>query len=517
MNKFFKIILILIVMHPFFPFHGKTMERPPDEKEILQTIQRTFGAQDPSIRFKRVIQGPHYQIYRSSGLGQAGWERLKRSFPQLQMPQTLIYTNIDGYEKKISLAQKVKGTVGNRCYLKAPFAKEQMEFVAIVPSLPTDPSDESGSGPQTQLATASDPSLSFLGPHNTKDIYLDGSYPKELSQVLPQYPNAQYPILPPIYQTNKAETVQQKSRKRARDGDMIDWPAQSSSRRSFFNVLENILTSPGPVLFHCKGGIHRTGMINLMVRYLQGGEWTQPDPKQVTVSRGNPPFSRKHAHTQIRNQAEAEYIAFNSHNFRQENLDTILHLSQDPLFQCLQAKFAPYLTETSTLPALPVLTDENKKKLWQQCKTQDCETLPLRLEMDALHSQIYHQQALLKKKPIPTQAEQSGTLLIMRPHFSRLFMKIRDIGVTPQNDALFESLLQEYQTLFNHYFEWIRSTSTIAQATEQSLLKKLILESEITANRHQESDSSMIQKKQAVRVRLFQSLGFPTTPETPEP
>jgi Tyrosine phosphatase family len=85
----------------------------------------------------------------------------------------------------------------------------------------------------------------------------------------------------------------------------------------FYRILEIILNPENqPVLFHCHAGIHRTGMIALAIRYLQGGKWTQklkiPFPYQGLV---------------VNNRAKQEYLIFNPAEPRIENFEFIDSIS----------------------------------------------------------------------------------------------------------------------------------------------------------------------------------------------
>ena len=95
---------------------------------------------------------------------------------------------------------------------------------------------------------------------------------------------------------------------------------------NFFKILEIVLDPNNqPVLFHCFGGRHRTGMIAMAIRYLQGGKWTD---KIVAVEKG------------IKmNLAQFEYYKFNRSMFRKENIEFIKKVNNDPRFIDLKLKF----------------------------------------------------------------------------------------------------------------------------------------------------------------------------------
>jgi len=94
---------------------------------------------------------------------------------------------------------------------------------------------------------------------------------------------------------------------------------------AFYRILDIILNPKNqPVLFHCHGGIHRTGMIALAIRYLQKEEWTRP-------------FKIPYHYDDllITNKAKQEYILFNPKNPRVENFQFIDEVSFDPEFKKL--------------------------------------------------------------------------------------------------------------------------------------------------------------------------------------
>lgn len=82
---------------------------------------------------------------------------------------------------------------------------------------------------------------------------------------------------------------------------------------SLLRIL-NLILDPAnqPVLFHCLGGMHRTGMVAMTLRMIQG--WSM-------------------------DAAEHEYRLFNPHLFRQSNVDFVAAFTADPRFQELVEKF----------------------------------------------------------------------------------------------------------------------------------------------------------------------------------
>jgi hypothetical protein len=105
---------------------------------------------------------------------------------------------------------------------------------------------------------------------------------------------------------------------------------------SFYRILDLVLESKGPVLFHCSGGRHRTGMIGLALRYLQGGAWTQ----------GN--FDGPSTYKKL-NRAQFEYYQHNKVLFEPENLRFIEQWYRDPKFVEYQKRYQERLNKPSLM------------------------------------------------------------------------------------------------------------------------------------------------------------------------
>jgi hypothetical protein len=97
---------------------------------------------------------------------------------------------------------------------------------------------------------------------------------------------------------------------------------------SFYRILDIILQSEGPVLFHCTGGHHRTGMIAMAIRYLQGGDWREGE-YEADVWGPNI----------LVNAAKYEYFLHNKNFFRRLNLEFIDRWAQDPLFEVYRTRY----------------------------------------------------------------------------------------------------------------------------------------------------------------------------------
>lgn len=98
------------------------------------------------------------------------------------------------------------------------------------------------------------------------------------------------------------------------------------NKDKFFQVLDMVLKEENqPVLFHCYGGRHRTGMMAMALRYIQGGEWVDGPMRRMRV------FPRMRS--PLLNPAEQEYAKFNRAMFRFTNVRFIRGLQDDDRFQ----------------------------------------------------------------------------------------------------------------------------------------------------------------------------------------
>lgn len=267
------------------------------------------------LNFGVLVNNPYFRIYRSSGLGTRGLAELENHLqgedhPE-RLPSTIIYMNHYAYgdaseNLKNYFIKKYKEWEGSPTFAYQAFAKQQ---------------------DMHPLFPRSEKQFLFLHPADSaeKNVFLQGKNP--LQDLLEERDFTGISLKRPA----KGESI------RTRGG-----------RENLYNVLEGILSGKGPVLFHCKGGIHRTGMTALMIRYLQGGEWTRPwlresegGPSAISVraKTGGPTYQM----VKVGNPAEYEYFLHNPKNFRRENLQAIRELSGDLRFQCLREKFSAYL------------------------------------------------------------------------------------------------------------------------------------------------------------------------------
>lgn len=241
----------------------------------LAEISLAFSVPDDEIgpsygrlKFGVVVNNDDYQIYRSMMLGKRGLKKLKKHLEEeeLRFPKTIIYMNSAGYKFPLYFSIEEYDLQEKYGY----------EFFHSFGDIRTYLDGHNPYDPQDDIDTKR-----ILGHHARKKFELrdDGI-----------------------------------------DGDLDD----------FFTILKIVLDpSKQPVLFHCFGGRHRTGMIALALRYMQGGWWLD-GPKHKRYGREM-------------NPAQFEYYRFNHLFYRKENLDFIEKVSQDPRFLELKDQYGFYL------------------------------------------------------------------------------------------------------------------------------------------------------------------------------
>ena len=234
--------------------------------------EKEIGPLIDGLKFGVLVENEHYQIYRSKKLGDGGLEELFEDYFQEKgqdFPKTIIYMNRAGY--------------------KFPFYYAIDEHKL---------QDKYG--------------YQFYHSFGTPRTYLDGFNPYDADTDI-----------------DEKKPLGRHARKYFSyfddgiDGDVDD----------FFTIMELVLNPYNqPVLFHCFGGRHRTGMVALAIRYMQGGRWTN-----------GPRFHRK---DMWMNAAQFEYYRFNHAFFREENLEFIDRVIEDERFIQLKEKYGPYLRDS---------------------------------------------------------------------------------------------------------------------------------------------------------------------------
>lgn len=234
---------------------------------------RVSGPTKKRINFGVVLNNNTYTIYRSAALGKSGLKTLQKHLQKekLPFPKTIVYMNKNGY--------------------KFPFYFSLQEFFA-------ERSKKYGT-------------FKFYHPFGKERTYLDGHNP--------YYPEKDI---------DSKSILGRHARKyfELKD-DGVDGGIENLMR------ILNIVLNPSnqPVLFHCHGGKHRTGMVALIIRYLQGGWWTDD-------------FYKKRWRMDL-NPAQYEYYKYNKLLFRKDNLYFVEDFSNDQLFYQLDEKYGEKIRE----------------------------------------------------------------------------------------------------------------------------------------------------------------------------
>ena len=289
------------------PFQGIWESRSLEELlPKFKYFSKTCNAYDP-LNFGVVLNNEHHKIYRSKALGERGvyelFSFMKAS--QLELPSTVVFMNKEGYKRNIvgTWASPITHVLNGM----TPFVYEQARLFAKGGKFPN---------------------IDFYHPLNSR-VFLSGQDP--LNDI----------VSLPISAITEPEILDYFA-KEVSDNGFVNIIA---SRSSFFNTLELVLASKGPVLFHCTGGLHRTGMIALAIRYLQEGIWTKPFKYPLQVK-----FGLRGKIATLSNLAEVEYYLHNSWNFRSKNLKAVRNISEAEQFKDLKKRYQDSLNAPSFCP-----------------------------------------------------------------------------------------------------------------------------------------------------------------------
>ncbi|MFK7824885.1 MAG: tyrosine-protein phosphatase [Oligoflexales bacterium] len=223
--------------------------------------------------FGVVVNNENYTIYRSGALGRKGIDEVMMQLEDLGLPapKTIIYMNSHGYKWPLSFAIE-------------------------------------------EYALQSTYGYTFhhsFGPPE-EHTYLDGYDPSKTAQ--DRKVDAQ----------RKLGAVAKKYFKGSLNAKNL------GDTESFKRVLELALNQANqPVLIHCFGGKHRTGMVSMAIRYLQGGEWIKGEKKKFLNWDLNP--------------AQYEYTRYNKLLFRKENIEFIEKISESEYFLDMKERYGPLL------------------------------------------------------------------------------------------------------------------------------------------------------------------------------
>ena len=229
--------------------------------------RKVYGPAKKRIKFGVVLNNDEYTIYRSAALGKGGLKTLHKHLKKngLPFPKTIIYMNKNGYKFPFYFA------------LDEYFASETQKYGGF----------------------------KFYHSFGEERTYLDGINPYE-----------------PRDDIDRKSILGSRARKyfRLRD-DGVDGGMDSLMR-----IMDLVLSPENqPVLFHCFGGRHRTGIVAMIIRYLQGGWWTDGTYKRRRGIDMNP--------------AQYEYYKYNHLLFRKSNIEFVERFSQDDRFELLNEKY----------------------------------------------------------------------------------------------------------------------------------------------------------------------------------
>lgn len=223
-------------------------------------ITSIYKKENFRYKFGVVVNNSNYQLYRSRGLGKRGLKYVFKIIKKkgLRLPRTIIHMNNGGYRSRGSFAMeeyRLQEELGYRFY----------------------------------------------------HAY-DYNYRTYLEGLNPLYPSKDI---------DKKRYIGRDAREifGLREDDQIDGGIGA------FKRIMSIVLSPEnqPVLFHCNGGRHRTGMIAMSIRYIQGGDWVRPLKNNFIIK--------------LTNKAQVEYFAYNKALPRKGNVEFVEEVSRHKFFQ----------------------------------------------------------------------------------------------------------------------------------------------------------------------------------------
>lgn len=326
-------------------------EPPRVELKPELTSKKAFPSDE--LNFGVLVYNDYFKIYRSGGLGAAGLRVLKDHLSQnkIQLPSKIVYLNSFGFVQQAPKSwRETKRFTLEGLQRLYEYAKVKISGSVIY---------HAGSFASEQEALSNaDSSVTGLFPFQfvhggNQNVYLSGGNP--LNGLLE----------PMVF--------------RGPNGEVID---RKGGRESLYQILKEILVHEGTVLFHCKGGFHRTGMTGLMIRYLQGGQWTDLEPTPETrIQMAGKIAVPGQSKVEVGNLAEYEYLLHNPSEFRKKNWKAMRLLAEDERFQCLKRNFSCFLNATGDVSKECGPFD--RQKLWDQCAQWEPET-QLAAELDDL-------------------------------------------------------------------------------------------------------------------------------------
>lgn len=250
-----------------------------------QNIEYSHDEEAPN-NFGVVVKNSYHTIYRSARLGNSGLENVAEHLERkgLPFPKTVIHMNKHGFKRRLPL--------NSLFALEEYKAQNKYDFQYF---------------------------HSYRSDYRT---YLDGKNPYEASQDIDKKK----------YLNKEAQKYFTLDDREEADGNVDD----------MIRILELVLNNDEPVLFHCTGGRHRTGMIALAIRYMQGGEWINGPKKEA----GTGVFGKKRE----LNPAQYEYWLHNKRLFRIKNIEFMEEFSKDQRFLALKETYAHSLNSDISTP-----------------------------------------------------------------------------------------------------------------------------------------------------------------------
>lgn len=229
------------------------------------------------VNFGQVVKNESFTIYRSGRLGKKGIDFLYQDYLKknsLPLPKTVIYMNDEGYNDRLIDIYMTKGD----------------PFFAI-----------------DQFNLQSTYNYKFYHSYDyAHRTYLDGKNPAQPEKDIDRSGNLSKDAIKMF------------------GGDPKD--GLDGGVEAFYRILDLVLDQAnGPVLFHCNGGFHRTGMIALALRYIQGGKWLEVPAGQKL------------------NNAQLEYNYYNVDFRRAENLAFIESISKSDKFKTYISRYRDLL------------------------------------------------------------------------------------------------------------------------------------------------------------------------------
>lgn len=274
--------------------------------EEVQSYFKQFSANHfhyPKYNFGVVVNNDRHRIYRSKALGERGTRELFGFLrgKRLPTPNLVIFMNKQGYKQPSNLNGGLYGVGISPRIEDGVFAFEESQIFS-----------KFGAFRQ----------VSFFHPLNSS-VYLSGQDVVNDDLAFPIDDYVDHDIKKYFESQIRTSGIGQ---------NII------GKKENFYFILKLVLESRDPVLFHCTGGRHRTGMIGMAIRYMQGGHWTVPFRQEIKVKIPNIDHL-----VGLRNLAEIEYYLHNKDMLREKNLQSLRTLSQEKRSKELAKKFGPSL------------------------------------------------------------------------------------------------------------------------------------------------------------------------------